>query len=833
MAAVWASILTHHMNQHTHLPPQPTSMATTPSPHSTVSQGCAFARRGGKTTKTTVVLGLSYRDHRAQLQQQARQSTHQPGGANKEARRPASRRSRRAGRKHRKSTASGAVPQADTATHAVLAARDEPQRTDEQTTPPAAGEAVPGLSAAASVLCWPLGDADNVGDRAGHGTNDTASESGDSRALSIASAAHDVALASTVARLEANLAAHDAALEGAHKIIEQLLERQSKLEALVQDQDQKLQQLGRDRELGELVEQQAERLRQLEATVASLSSATQPAPLRVGCHNLAVASQGAQDRATSAGGAAHSEAATGAAAMQHATSTGRVCKDDPPAPRAAGWLGRGQAKRRESQHNVAPRVVDGDASCDAPLQPPQPPRQATVADEAKHEAPQCTDSWGDVSDHPACDIGLNARSSPSADKAAAATVLDRDEGNNGGLCFGTTLTALDSVASFHAMGLSGQLLRGVETLGFSAPSRVQQLATKPMIDGRDTIAQAPAGQGKTGAFAVGSLARVDVARRELQVVVVSPSKELCKQTADVYRTLGQHMGTSAAVRSSRFRESPTGVRVEAFIGGVQSVGDNLRALRRSPHVVVACAGRLCQLVREKLIDMSRVRVVVLDEADALVEGSQAQDVACIIRAAPSRAQVAIFSATMPDDAVDIAREFMTNPAVLLSRGSECAGSNVTHSYVMVETSDEYSAGVRRLASRLKASAGQAMVFVRRRGDAVEVARALYDEGVEAVDAVHSGVDREAQQHAIDAFKRGTCRVLVCTDMLARGINVPAVSTVINVGLPSVLTRYVHRAGRCGRHNRRGECISVVSRRSLPTLRELEDRFGASIASFRG
>ena len=92
--------------------------------------------------------------------------------------------------------------------------------------------------------------------------------------------------------------------------------------------------------------------------------------------------------------------------------------------------------------------------------------------------------------------------------------------------------------------------------------------------------------------------------------------------------------------------------------------------------------------------------------------------------------------------------------------------------------------------------------------------------VEAVDAVHSGVDREAQQHAIDAFKRGTCRVLVCTDMLARGINVPAVSTVINVGLPSVLTRYVHRAGRCGRHNRRGECISVVSRRSLPTLREV-------------
>jgi len=257
-------------------------------------------------------------------------------------------------------------------------------------------------------------------------------------------------------------------------------------------------------------------------------------------------------------------------------------------------LGRGQAKRRESQHNVAPRVVDGDASCDAPLQPPQPPRQATVADEAKHEAPQCTDSWGDASDHPACDIGLNARSSPSADKAAAATVLDRDEGNNGGLCFGTALTALDSVASFHAMSLPRQLLCGVEALGFSAPSRVQQLATKPMIDGRDTIAQAPAGQGKTGAFAVGSLAQVDVARRELQVVVVSPSKELCKQTADVYMTLGQHMGTSAAVRSSRFQESPTGVRVEAFIGGVQSVGDTGRS-RQPRHRFASSWGR-CLLI---------------------------------------------------------------------------------------------------------------------------------------------------------------------------------------------------------------------------------------------
>jgi len=352
-----------------------------------------------------------------------------------------------------------------------------------------------------------------------------------------------------------------------------------------------------------------------------------------------------------------------------------------------------------------------------------------------------------------------------------------------------------------------------------------------MSKGRDILAHAAAGSGKTATFSIGILAQVDATLDAVQAIVLAPTRDLVQQSEKVLRTMAR----------------PCRVRVSAFFGGT-SVGSCLRSLRYDrPQVVVASPGRLAHLVREGRLDMRHVRVLVFDEADALVSDTFCADAAQIAQAAPRDVQVALFSATMPAEAQDVARTFLRDPVVLLSVGEELARDNVRQFYLQVCTgaggddgrplswrarNELRLAGVEEVARRLVAAgssaSGQVMVFARQCRDIDAVADALQRGGLTGVDVVHSRLDKGRQQAVVEAFAKGRCRVLVCTDMLARGVDVPAVSTVINVGMPASLDRYVHRVGRCGRFQRQGISVAVVTNSDMPKLREIESTFGARV-----
>jgi len=356
---------------------------------------------------------------------------------------------------------------------------------------------------------------------------------------------------------------------------------------------------------------------------------------------------------------------------------------------------------------------------------------------------------------------------------------------------------------FEDLGLSEDLLRGIFGYGFERPSEIQREAIPKILGKRDVIAQAHSGTGKTGAFTIASLELVDPLNPRTQVVVLSPTRELTEQTYEVCRGLSRHMKK---------------VNVVLCMGGTP-VRRDVEVFSRDPcHVVIATPGRFLQLLQKDVIRLSSLKLLVIDEADEMLKVGFQDQLVRVFRYLTKDAQIAIFSATMPPEAVEISRKFMNDPVFVRVHHEQLTLEGIKQFYINVVHEECKFETLLDLYSKLCVS--QAILFCNSKRKVNLLAEQLKAQGF-TVGSIHSEMDMPTRNRVYQDFKRTATRILISTDILSRGIDVQGVSFVVNYDLPASRECYLHRIGRSGRYGRKGVAINLVTEGELGDVRALE------------
>ena len=350
-------------------------------------------------------------------------------------------------------------------------------------------------------------------------------------------------------------------------------------------------------------------------------------------------------------------------------------------------------------------------------------------------------------------------------------------------------------ASFADFGLPAPLLQALADLGFAQPTPVQALVLPPALDGQDVAGQAPTGSGKTAAYGLAALAQVDPAVAAVQALVLVPARELALQVREALKGLGKQL---------------PGLRVAVLYGG-HPMRDEVKTLQQTPHVVVATPGRLLDHLEKRHIVPNQLKVLVLDEADKLLDLKFQQEMATIISRLPRRRQTLLFSATMPDKVMALVREYLTRPRLLTAEGglvpgtAEAGGAaalpaSLTLHGHLLSTPEEKPAALFHLVQQ--PSTGQALVFASTRERVQELARFLRGRGV-AAEVLHGKLPQPERDKALLKLRNNSAQVLVATDVAARGLDVPSLDTVIQYDLPHDAETFQHRVGRTARAGQAG------------------------------
>jgi ATP-dependent RNA helicase RhlE len=368
---------------------------------------------------------------------------------------------------------------------------------------------------------------------------------------------------------------------------------------------------------------------------------------------------------------------------------------------------------------------------------------------------------------------------------------------------------------FKDLGLAKPLLTALAEEGYSTPTPIQALAIPTVLEGRDLLGIAQTGTGKTAAFALPILHRLaadprPAPRRGCRVLVLSPTRELASQIADSFRAYGRHMGFSVAV----------------VFGGVK-YGPQVRALAGGVDILVATPGRLIDHINEKVANLGGVEVFVLDEADQMLDLGFLPPIRRIVATLPKKRQNLFFSATMPGEIGKLADELLVNPAKASVAPAATTVTRIAQQILFVETDRK-----RQLLAELfeDAKMARALIFTRTKRGADRVAKYLDANGVKA-DSIHGDKSQGQRERALAAFKAGAVRALVATDIAARGIDVDAVSHVVNFDLPNVPESYVHRIGRTARAGADGVAISLVADDERGLLKDIQKVTRQTIPSF--
>lgn len=364
------------------------------------------------------------------------------------------------------------------------------------------------------------------------------------------------------------------------------------------------------------------------------------------------------------------------------------------------------------------------------------------------------------------------------------------------------------VDSFDDLGLDENLLRGIYSYGFEKPSAIQQRAIKPVIDGRDTIGQAQSGTGKTATFVVGALQLVDTSKRNLQALILAPTRELAIQIQKVCLALGDYMR----------------VKCHACIGGT-CVKDDIEKLRDGQQVVVGTPGRVQDMISKRHLILEDVRIFVLDEADEMLSRGFKEQMYEIFKCLPPSVQVALFSATMPQDILDITTKFMRDPIRILVKKDELTLEGIRQFYIAIEKEEWKLETLCDLYETLTIT--QAIIYCNTRRKVETLAENMAKRDF-TVSVMHAELTQPERDLIMREFRSGSSRVLISTDLLARGIDVQQVSLVMNFDLPSSLENYLHRIGRSGRFGRKGVAINFTTSKDWHTLKEIEKYYHTQI-----
>jgi len=366
------------------------------------------------------------------------------------------------------------------------------------------------------------------------------------------------------------------------------------------------------------------------------------------------------------------------------------------------------------------------------------------------------------------------------------------------------------INSWDDLDSDPNILRGIYSSGFERPSPIQKRAIKPIILGKDIIAQAQSGTGKTAAFGIGALSIINVLDNFTQVLILSPTKELAKQTSSVIKQLGSMMN---------------GLKVQTMYGGSPYEELNNFSDKNTPHIVCGCPGRVYDLMRREKIVSKKIKLVILDEADEMLSSGFKEQVYNIFQHFNNDIQVALFSATLPNNIFPIINKIMRNPVKICVKAEQLTLEGISQFYVAVEDDRQKYETLKHIYKYVSVS--QCIIYC----NSIKRVADLYDAMKEddfPVCCIHSNMDKVERENSFKEFKNGKSRVLISSNVTARGIDIQQVSIVINFDVPKDIHTYLHRIGRSGRWGRKGVGINFITRRDIGKIKEIEGYYACEI-----
>jgi superfamily II DNA/RNA helicase len=363
-------------------------------------------------------------------------------------------------------------------------------------------------------------------------------------------------------------------------------------------------------------------------------------------------------------------------------------------------------------------------------------------------------------------------------------------------------------ATFDSLGIKEEILRGVYAYGFEQPSAIQVKAIPHIIEGKDIVAQAQSGTGKTGAFSIGSLCRIDDTKEQTQLLVLAPTRELANQVHQVIKEITTY----------------TKITCCQCVGG-SNVSMCAEDLRKNPHVVIGTPGRVIDMLRKNHLATDQLKTVVMDEADEMLSQGFLEAVQTILQQVPKTSQICLFSATLPEEILVLTKNFMNEPVNVLVKHEELTLEGIQQFFVNVQHSDWKYDVIVDLYDTINVN--QCIIYINSKQRIVDIYRKLCENNfpVEYITGDRLGNERKA---IMEDFRSGKIRILLSTDLLARGIDIQQLSLVINYDLPREKETYIHRIGRSGRYGRKGVAINLIGDRDIEYMKHIESYYDTKI-----
>ena len=364
--------------------------------------------------------------------------------------------------------------------------------------------------------------------------------------------------------------------------------------------------------------------------------------------------------------------------------------------------------------------------------------------------------------------------------------------------------------SWDDFDMKPEILRGVYNYGFETPSEIQQKTFQYIKNKRDIIAQAQSGSGKTGAFTIGVLERINTKEKTLQGLIIVPTHELAKQITNVITSIGSAM---------------SGLNVKTIIGGTSIQEDGADIKNDCPHIIVGCAGRIFDMIKRRFINVNNIKLFVLDEADEMLSFGFKDQIYNIFQHFNKDVQIALFSATMPPEILSIAEQFLRDPIIITVNPEKLTLECIDQYFIAMFDDLAKFDMLKNLFSVISIS--QCIIYCNSVKRVIDLYEAMSKDGF-SVCAIHSSMDKTERDKTFHSFRSGGYRVLISSNVTSRGIDIQQVSTVINFDIPKCTSAYLHRIGRSGRWGRKGCAINFVTKRDVFNMRKIENHYKINI-----